>query len=164
MRHCYNCESFELINVLYFLLDYTHISIIIWFTLYRINSKSSVKFQNCYQWQYENQRSNLSTAILFVYCHIRRSCSFHCTDRGKSYLLLSKSCVKTPSIFWQIVCFGVACNLNAVLKPNMKIFVLNEVDLSVLKIFQYIFNEMIKQEYMSGKFGNHTCNQNYQWF
>ena len=151
MRHCYNCESFELINVLYFLLDYTHISIIIWFTLYRINSKSSVKFQNCYQWQYENQRSNLSTAILFVYCYIRRSCSFHCTDRGKSYLLLSKSCVKTPSIFWQIVCFGVACNLNAVLKPNMRIFVLNEVDLSVLKIFQYIFNEMIKQEYMSGK-------------
>ena len=78
---------------------------------------------------------NLNTAILFVYCYIRRSCSFHCTDRGKSYLLLSKNCVKTPSIFWQIVCFSVACNLNAELKPNMRIFVLNEVYLAVLKIF-----------------------------
>ena len=77
----------------------------------------------------------MSTAILFVYCYIRRSCSFHCTDRGKSYLLLYKNCVKTPSIFWQIVCFSVACNLNAELKPNMRIFVLNEVYLAVLKIF-----------------------------
>ena len=93
---------------------------------------------------YENQRSNMSTAILFVCCYIRRSCSFHCTDRGKSYLLLSKNCVKTPSIFWQIVCFSVACNLNAELKPNMRIFVLNEVYLAVLKIFHDVFNEMIK--------------------
>ena len=123
MRHCYNCESFELINVLYFFSA----------------------------WPYENQRSNMSTAILFVYCYIRRSCSFHCTDRGKSYLLLSKNCVKTPSIFWQIVCFSVACNLNAELKPNMRIFVLNEVYLAALKIFHDVFR-------------NHTCNQNYQWF
>ena len=43
MLHCYNCESFQLINVLYFFGDYTHICIIIKL--------------------YEKQRSNLNTAI-----------------------------------------------------------------------------------------------------